>query len=189
TLCDLLRYNVDILTVHCAEETAETLERLKHGGYRMVGGDMDTHTLARGMGLYAFLVTSGAEALHSAYEQALTISVWSCGLRQENLFLRSVTGDENDRVIVLDGEGGLFYALPDHPPTALLEVLRAKTGEIPPETSLKFYYNEQDLLYTITARILSMGGERYYLFRYLAAQIPLRSNKSGLRFFNKSECE
>lgn len=189
TLCDLLRYNVDILTVHSAEEAAETLERLKQGGYRMVVGDMVTHTLARGMGLDAFLVTSGAEALHTAFEQALTISARSRALRQENLFLRSVTGDENDRVIVLDGEGGLFYALPDHPPTALLEVLRAKTGEIPPETSLKFYYNEQDLLYTITARILSMGGERYYLFRYLAAQIPLRSNKSGLRFFNKSECE
>ena len=32
TLCDLLRYNVDILTVHSAEEAAETLERLQQGG-------------------------------------------------------------------------------------------------------------------------------------------------------------
>ena len=189
TLCDLLRYNVDILTVHSAEEAAQTLERLKEGGYRMVVGDMVTHTLARRMGLDAFLVTSGAESLHAAFEQALAISARARALRQENLFLRSVTGGENDRVIVLDGAGALFYAIPGDPPEELLAVLRGKMPEVPPEAALKFYHNDQDLLYTITARVLSMNGERYCLFHYLTAQIPLRSNKSGLRFFNKSECE
>ena len=189
TLCDLLQYNVDILTVRSAGEAAETLERLKQGGYRMVVGDMVTHTLAQEMGLDAFLVTSGTEAIHAALEQALTISLRARTLRQENLFLRTIAQGKNDHILVLDEKGELFYAIPGDPSPALLEVLRGKMAEVPPDASLKFYHNEQDLLYTISGRILSMGGERYCLFHYHVAQIPLRSNKSGLRFFNKSECE
>lgn len=189
TLCDLLRYEAEILTVNSADEASETLERLKQKGCRMVVGDMVAHTIARQMGMNAFLVTSGAEAFHAAFEQALAISTKSRPLRLENLFLRSVTGGENDRVIVLDEAGELFYSIPDKQPSTLLGALRAKRSEIPHGASLKFYHNEHDMLYAVTARILSMAGERYYLFRCLSAQIPLRSNKSGLRFFNKSECE
>ena len=54
TLCDLLRYELDILTVHSAEEVETTLQRLQQGGYRMVIGDMVTHTIARRMGFDAF---------------------------------------------------------------------------------------------------------------------------------------
>ena len=188
TLCDLLRYNVDILTVHSGQEAARTLERLKEGGYRMVVGDMVTHTLARQMGLDAFLVTSGAEAIQEALELALTISIKSRELRQENLFLRSIVQARRDRVIVLEEGGALFYALPADPPEALLEAFRGRLRDIPPDASLKFYQDEQEHLYTVTARALFQGGARYFFFHYQDAQIPLRSHKAGLRFFNKSEC-
>ena len=36
TLCSLLNFDLDILTVRSAEEVRHTLERLKQGGYRMV---------------------------------------------------------------------------------------------------------------------------------------------------------
>ena len=42
TLCSLLDFNLDILTVHGVEEVRHTLERLKEGGYRMVVCDMVT---------------------------------------------------------------------------------------------------------------------------------------------------
>lgn len=44
TLCDLLGYTLNILTVQCADEVPVTLERLKEEGYRMVVCDMVTHT-------------------------------------------------------------------------------------------------------------------------------------------------
>ena len=50
TLCSLLNFDLDILTVRSAEEVRHTLERLKQGGYRMVVCDMVTHTIAREMG-------------------------------------------------------------------------------------------------------------------------------------------
>ena len=55
TLCSLLDFNLDILTVNNAAEVRHTLERLQQGGYRMVVCDMVTHTIAREMGFDAFL--------------------------------------------------------------------------------------------------------------------------------------
>lgn len=187
-LCDLLRYNIDILTVYSAEDASEVLKRLKENGYRMVVGDMVTHTLARQMGLDAFLVTSGAEALRAALEQAITIGSRSRSLRQENLFLSSIARSKHDHVLVLDQEGALFYCFPAEPPQALLEAFRDKMAGISPESSMTFYHNERDQLYTVTARVLILGTTRYFLFHYRAAQIALRANKAGLRFFNKIEC-
>ena len=54
TLCSLLDFNLDILTVNNAAEVRHTLERLQQGGYRMVVCDMVTHTIAREMGFDVF---------------------------------------------------------------------------------------------------------------------------------------
>ena len=53
-LCDLLRYNLDIITIHGRDDVVETLNQLHQEGYRMVVGDMVTHTAARNMGMDAF---------------------------------------------------------------------------------------------------------------------------------------
>ncbi|NCC07330.1 MAG: sigma-54-dependent transcriptional regulator [Clostridia bacterium] len=189
TLCDLLRYNLDILTVHSAGEVAETLERLKQGGYKMVVSDMVTHTVARKVGLDAFLITSGAESLHTAFDQALTLSAGFRRLRQENLFLRSISKVENGSTIVLDDSGALYYSTSDKPENALLSTLRTKMAEMTADAPLKFYNNDGGLLYTINAQLIQMGRAKYYLFHCQPSQIPLRSNKSGIRAFGKSECE
>lgn len=110
TLCSLLDFNLDILTVNNAAEVRHTLERLQQGGYRMVVCDMVTHTIAREMGFDAFLITSGVESLHAAIDQAVNISSWFGQLRQENLFLRSITQGQNGRVIVMESNGDLFYS-------------------------------------------------------------------------------
>lgn len=189
TLCDLLGYNLDILTVHSADEVTRTLEQLKQGGYRMVVCDMVTHTVARQMELDAFLITSGVESLHAAIDQALDISLWFGRLRQENMFLRSITQDQNGCVVVLDTAGNIFYSSPAELSAGLSEALRTHLREVPASGSLKFYRTERDQLYSITAQTLLMDTERYCLFYCVPSRIPLHSHWAGLRFMNKGECE
>lgn len=189
TLCDLLGYTLNILTVQCADEVPVTLERLKEEGYRMVVCDMVTHTVARRMGLDAFLITSGIESLHEAIDQALNVSLWFSRLRQENMFLRCITQDQNGRIIVLDMEGTIFYSSPTEPPADLLGVLRTHLREVPFGGSLKFYHTERDRLYSITAQTLMIDAKRYCLFYCVQSRIPLHSHWAGLRCMNKGECE
>lgn len=189
TLCSLLGFNLDILTVHSASEVTHTLERLKEGGYRMVVCDMVTHTIARQMGFDAFLITSGVESLHSAIEQAVNISSWFGRLRQENLFLRSITQGQNGRAIVMEASGAIFYSSMTEVPPALLTALQEHLREIPASGNLKFYYTENDQLYSITAQQLLMNNLQRYLFYCIPSRIPIHTNRPGLRSLNRGECE
>ena len=189
TLCSLLGFNLDILTVHSAAEVSHTLERLKEGGYRMVVCDMVTHTIARQMGFDAFLITSGVESLHTAIEQAVNISSWFGRLRQENLFLRSITQGQNGRAIVMEASGAIFYSSSAEVPPALVSALQEHLREIPASGNLKFYYTENDQLYSITAQQLLMNNIQRYLFYCIPSRIPIHTNRPGLRALNRGECE
>lgn len=189
TLCSLLDFNLDILTVNNAAEVRHTLERLQQGGYRMVVCDMVTHTIAREMGFDAFLITSGVESLHAAIDQAVNISSWFGYLRQENLFLRSITQGQNGRVIVMESNGDLFYSSISEVPAELSSVLQSHIREIPASGNLRFYYTDRDQLYSITAQQLLMNNIQRYLFYCVPARIPLHSSRPGLRTLNKGECE
>lgn len=189
TLCDLLQNQIDIFTVHNTKDIHPLLTRLQQSGYRMVVGDMVTHTVAQEMGLNAFLITSGAESLHAAFRQAITLSAGFRRLRLENLFLSSIMREESENILVLDDRGDVAYVQSLEPSPELLSLLREKLPEIPNHTSLKFHLNQRGRLYRVVAQQLRMGNERYFLYHYGTAQIPLRTNKSGIRSFCKSECE
>lgn len=189
TLCDLLHYQIDILTVHDTKELYATLTRLQQSGYRMVIGDMVTHTVAQELGLNAFLITSGPESLHAAFDHAVSMSAGFHRLRQENMFLSCIMREESENIVVLDEAGDLHFSEPVEPRQEMLAVLRAKILEIPAHTALRFYHNQHDRLYRIMAQIIRVGSAKYYLFHYSTAQIPVRPGKNGIRSFSKSECE
>lgn len=189
TLCDLLGYHLNIVTIHSRDEVPGVLEELKKEGYRMVVCDMVAHTVARQIGLDAFLIASGVESIHTAIEQALNISQWFGRLRQENMFLRSITQGQNGRVVVMDPEGGVYFSSPNEPQAGLLDALREHLPEVPPSAAVKFYHTERDQLYSITAQTLLMNGQRYCLFYCTPSRIPLHSQRAGIRFMNRGECE
>lgn len=189
TLCDLLHYQIDILTVHDTKELYATLTRLQQDGYRMVIGDMVTHTVAQELGLNAFLITSGSESLHAAFDQAVSMSAGFHRLRQENMFLSCIMREESENIVVLDEAGDLHFAEHVEPRQDMLAILRAKIPEIPAHAALRFYHNQHGRLYRIVAQIIRIGTAKYYLFHYSTAQIPLRPGKNGIRSFSKSECE
>lgn len=186
-LCDLLGYELDIITVHSAEEVETALSRLRQGGYRMVVSDVITHTLALKNGMTAFLITSGMESLHAAFDDAIRISGYFQDLRQEVRFLRRVAQERENNTIIMDQKGTLCYSVKEHPAESQLDLLRKRIPEIPLGSQIKFYQNERGNLYQISAWAPRIGENRYYLFRYAVTKIPLRSDKSGIRSLSAVE--
>lgn len=119
----------------------------------------------------------------------MSISSWFGHLRQENLFLRSITQGQNGRVIVMESNGDLFYSSISEVPAELSSVLQSHIREIPASGNLRFYYTERDQLYSITAQQLLMNNVQRCLFYCVPARIPLHSSRPGLRTLNKGECE
>ena len=187
TLCDLLGYDLDIITVHSASEAETALARLRQGGYKMVVSDVITHTLALQNNMTAFLITSGMESLHTAFDEAIRISGYFQELRQEVHFLRKIAQERENNTIIMDAEGRLCYSVKEQPEEAQLDLLRKRIPEVPPGSQIKFYQNEKGTLYQISARAPKIGQERYYLFRYMVTKIPLRSDKLGIRALSATE--
>ncbi len=187
TLCDLLRLDMDIITIHNLEETNRALDRLREGGYKMVVSDMVTHTLARQKGFDAFLITSGVESLHDAFTQAIQISDRFRQLRRQNQLLEGVARSRSGNTIILDAAGQLAYAAREQPGEALLSLLRSRIPDIPSAAPLRFFHSDKGEFIRVTARSLRAGWDPYYIFHCQLAQIPLRSSKNGLRFFDEAE--
>ncbi len=189
TLCSLLDYHLDIHTVHSAEEANLILKQLRQEAYHMVVCDMVTHTLARQLGMDAFLINSGIESLQAALDQAVNISTWFSRLRQETLLLRSITQGQNGRVIVLEQDGSLFYSNMPDPSASLCQEMASHLSEVPESGNFKFYYTEYDQLYSITAQQILLNSVNRFLFYCLPARIPLHASRTGIRTLNRGECE
>lgn len=186
-LCDLLRLEVDIITIHSADEVDNTLERLKLGDYKMVIGDMITRTVARQKGMDALLITSGLESFHDALDQALTIGHRFRRLQRENFFLGKIVREKNANTIILSEIGELVYFTQEEPDQTQLIIMRDRIPEIPAVAPLKFYHNEHGTLYNVTARVLRVRQQKYFSFQYKISQISLRPGKNGIRSFNETE--
>ncbi len=188
TLCDLLRYDVDILTLQTREDVIPTLTKLQREGCRMVVSDMITHTVARQLGMDAFLIPSGAEGLRAALEQAISFSTSFRRMRQENQILRGVyTGDSS--IFLLDKKGMVRYYTPVEPSLDLLSVLRSHLKEVSAGKPISFYYKSYSTLYGITGQYLQVLEDDCVVFHCRPGQIPLRGSKLGIRNYGRVECE
>ena len=188
-LCDLLRYNIDIVTVHNAQDVEKTLERLQQDGYRMVVSDMVTHTFARKMGFDAFLITSGAESLNNAIVQAQSQGAIFRRMRLQNHFFSQLVKSIDGTTVVLTENGSLYFSVPENPTEDMVSFFRKRIKEVPSHSPLRFYYNAGGTLSSVSALRIDLEGTGLIVFRCHPANIPLRSGKLSIRTLSKLECE
>lgn len=70
TLCNIMEYDVQVVTVKNSNDVSPTLEKLKNQGFTVVLGDTITIQEAEKIGLRGILITSGKEAIMDAYDEA-----------------------------------------------------------------------------------------------------------------------
>lgn len=69
TICNILEFDVKMITIQSRDEVKGHLERLKQQEYTVVIGDVITVQVAEQVGLRGVLITSGKEALVDALEE------------------------------------------------------------------------------------------------------------------------
>ena len=70
-LCNLLQYDIEIITLDENSEPHQQMEQLKNQGYEMVLCDMVGTSIARELGMNFILITSGKESVEAALDQAV----------------------------------------------------------------------------------------------------------------------
>lgn len=189
-LCDLLQYKIDIVTIHSSDDARGTLQRLKQSGYRMVICDMITHTTARNIGLNAILITSGAESIESAFDQAVKVSSGYLQLREENLFLEEVLRYHTGDTVILDASGDVcFSSWEREKAEELYALLREELPQIPPAGSHKFFRSVDNTLFAVDSRIITSSKQNCAVFYITVSKIPINTGRYGISFHSLRETQ
>ena len=106
------------------------LERLKLGGYSMVICDNVTHSVARELGYSAFLITSGAESLHAAFEHAVDIAKEYRRMRRKIAFLQNAVRQSRGNVLVFNRQKELCYTTEDSVPEKIRDYFVQRIGDL-----------------------------------------------------------
>lgn len=118
----------------------------------------------------------------------MNISTWFGQLRQENLFLRSITQEQGGRVVVMEPDGSLFY-------NNMKDISRSCTAVCRPICGRSRHGQLKVLLHRAQPAVqhhsTGAADEQRAAVPVLlrALRIPLHSSRPGLRSLNQGECE
>lgn len=73
TICNILEFDVKMITIKSRNEVRDNLEELKQQGFNVVIGDVITVQVAEQVGLRGVLITSGKEAVTDSFEEGKRI--------------------------------------------------------------------------------------------------------------------
>ena len=189
TLCDLLRFNTDIVTVHSEAEVRSALERLKLGGYSMVICDNVTHIVARELGYSAFLITSGAESLHAAFEHAVDIAKEYRRMRRKIAFLQNAVRQSRGNVLVFNRQKELCYTTEDSVPEKIRDYFVQRIGDLGSGAVRQFLYTDELTYLRVTAQAMTFANEPFYVFCYTQTILSRKSINAGIYLYEHNEVQ
>lgn len=183
-LRDLLQMDVDVITIRHSDEVTPLLARLMEAGYHMVIGDMITCRCAQRFGLDNILITSGAESVSNAIDEALNYCRFS------NVLLKRVKlleGLLRGNPLAVFGPGGdlAYHSLPPES-EGLLSAMRKR---LPIIDGLKegccFRQRERTSARTwqVVGRMLKAGEDQYAVFTLY----PDAPDEEGPRFLSAGD--
>lgn len=189
-LCDLLQYQIDIFTIHSADEVQDTLKELKRKGYRMVLCDMIANTTAKRLGLNAILITSGSESIASAFDEAVKLCASYATIKAENRLLGDILRGESGQTVVLREDLEVFFSTLEADQLApLLDLIKKEVAPVIANGTHKFFKNIDGTLYSFLCRQLTFQGRHYVAFYFSSNPVPLATSKYGIQYSNQQNAE
>lgn len=185
----LLPYQLDVFTIQSSGQAVTTLQYLRREEYASVLCDMVTYTAAKEMDVNAFLITSSAESIRAAFDQAVFFCSANRQLRSENQFLRQLLHKRTSQTVVFTRAGKLVFSTLEDASAELLDMLREKIESVAAAGRIKVMQQFRGLLYNIEAMQLPSDGEAYTAFYFLASTPPVAGDKYGISYYNCSQLE
>jgi len=182
-LCELLHYDMKIITLQHEREALPALNQLSENGYHFVLCDVITESLARQAGMNPILIISGTESIKSAFEQALQICSFSSAITQKCSILEDALKKQPANTIILRSDGTVFFSTYHAENiSAVMDYLKALVQEPQKITSSKAFHLIDNTLYALTVERTTWGASEIFLFCIEPNPVPAGSSKYGLRF-------
>ena len=188
-LCQMMQYNIDIHSIHSAEEVETTLAQIKQRGTRAILCDMIAHTTAMRLGLNVVLITSGTEDIHQAFQEALRLYHNYRALREENRFLRSIIWNQINHTLVFDDWGEIFFSTLENNALPIVDSLREERSSVPELGERRILKRISNMQYDVRMHREVLNGHSYVACYFSESRVPSMELQRGIRFVSQQDAE
>ena len=189
-LCDLLQIHVDIFSfsVDNWKGSGDLLDRMKEQGYKTVVCDMIPYDHAKMIGLTPILLTSSAESVKQAMENAIGTWQQYQKLCNSNAMMQSLIRSSSNQYLILDLEGRCHYStINDEKEEEFIQSLQKELGKCRTSSRRSFFVTLGNQLYSVRSSLAEEGDFPYIIFRIMLSKIPLSHSKYGITIMDKEQ--
>ena len=185
-ICDVLQYNIKIITIDQPEQTADTLIKLKEEGCELVLCDAITNHTALRLSLNTILITSGLESIKNAYQQAITFTKYIQKIETQRNLLQEVLSKQALATLVLDQD---FKPVSSNLPAKLTHTLIRFLKKQKHLDNQQLYHTHKGQTYQVKSNILTLNEQTYYHCELKMVTPPLIHQQFGVTFSSRSAIE
>lgn len=162
-LCELLQYDIDIITFTSEEQALASLRSAQKNGCSLALCDMAGFHAAQKLKMNSILITSGRESIEAAIQDAVKLVQSSCYVhKQKELFQSLLTCSERD-FLIYDPAGALWFSslTEDDMNISLMNFVQTylKAFLKVPDQSVE--HRIRDKIYTLSNYHLYHSGQKY----------------------------
>lgn len=110
TLCDLLQYDIDIMTFTDKSDVLPLLRKAQLGGCTLVLSDMIGTKAATELGMNSILIPSGVESITSAINEAAKFVHASTHVHKQKDLFQALLTDGDREFLIYNPAGGLWFS-------------------------------------------------------------------------------
>ena len=192
-LCDLLQYNITLITIHSSDETMGVLKTLQKQEYKIILGDNIVTSCAKNLGMNSLLITSGSESICAVFKRAISFCHNFAGIRTELSVIRSSFKGQSSSTLILDQQCETVFSCFN---TDDLETASAITHKLKEEMQncldaekKKFFINISNQMFSVSSYSYNDFGKTYVAFHIWTNEVPVAGTRKGIKILNSDQLE
>ena len=186
-ICDILQYNVRIITIEDTKNIAKTLQELKNEQLEMLLCDVVTYKYALDHSMNAILITSGLESIKHSFTQAISLANNLKSSKEMNLLLSQIILAQSQKILLFDRQ---FQANFSNIDSALQKsILHFLSSRLSDEKEQVLYHTHHNQVYQLRVKQLDIEMHRFFLCEVKKSTPPIINNSFGIDYLSYDEVQ
>ncbi|HCM87297.1 MULTISPECIES: sigma-54-dependent Fis family transcriptional regulator [Enterococcus] len=186
-LCDILGYNIKIITLDELTDASMTLDILADENYEMILCDAITNRLALTKSINTILITSGFESVKHAYQEALTIARQLKRVIHEKLVLEESLKQQKQDFVIFDESFDVHAANVSHDLSSSMAKFLSTKKDMTDEN--QYYHTFRNRVYMILVKKIVVDDRIYFSCNLKISTPPIINNRFGIFYQKRPEVE
>lgn len=186
-LCDILGYNIKIITLDELTDASMTLDILADENYEMILCDAITNRLALTKSINTILITSGFESVKHAYQEALTIARQLKRVIHEKLVLEESLKQQKQDFVIFEETFDVHAANVSHDLSSSTAKFLSTKKDMTDEN--QYYHTFRNRVYMILVKKIVVDDRIYFSCNLKVSTPPIINNRFGIFYQKRPEVE